>query len=352
MRTDDFDYTLPKELIAQKPVELRDASRLLVLDRNTGDVSHRRFSEITTFLSPSDLLVLNDTRVFPARLYGKKPTGGSVECFLLEMKEEEKGPAFNTQVWSCLLRGRRVGREAELTFSDSLKGRISRVAREKVQSITLFSDRSIEEEIDRIGVVPLPPYIKRPRGEADDPLDRVRYQTVYGRRRGAVAAPTAGLHFTEEILENLREKDIEILYLTLHVGWGSFEPVKKERLEEHEMHREYFILPPETAEGINRARTAGKKIVAVGTTTTRCLEWMAEEDGTLREGAGWVDLFIYPGYRFKVIDKLLTNFHLPRSTLIMLVSAFATRELIMKAYGEAMERKYRFYSYGDAMFIK
>ena len=251
-----------------------------------------------------------------------------------------------------LQRGRRTGETGlELKFSDSLRGRIYRDGNGKVHAITLFSPSDIEEEIERVGHVPLPPYIKRPRDSVDRREDRERYQTVYGIKRGAVAAPTAGLHFTERLLGTLGERGVEVLFLTLHVGLGSFEPVGTEIAEDHRMHREYFDLTRRTADRINSAKSEGRRVVAVGTTTTRCLESRADEEGRLKDGRGWTELFIYPGYRFKIVDRLITNFHLPRSTLLMLVSAFCTRDLIMEAYREAVSLNYRFYSYGDAMFI-
>ncbi|HHW14523.1 MAG TPA: tRNA preQ1(34) S-adenosylmethionine ribosyltransferase-isomerase QueA [Firmicutes bacterium] len=346
MKVADFDYHLPPELIAQTPVEPRDASRLLVVDRATGEFHHRRFREIGEFLAPGDLLVVNDSRVIRARLLGRRaPGGGRVEVFLLRRLAEPG------EVWECLVRpGRRVHPGVSLVFGE---GRLSGSVRgESPGGKRRIAFASAEGDpagwLERLGEVPLPPYITAPLSDGE------RYQTVYARHKGSVAAPTAGLHFTPELLDKLEAQGVRRAALTLHVGLGTFRPVRAETVEEHAMHSEYYELPAETAEAVNAAHGAGKRVVAVGTTACRTLETVARkagENGELAESEGWTDLFIYPGYRFRAIDALLTNFHLPRSTLLMLVSAFAGRDLILRAYAEAIRERYRFYSFGDAMLI-
>nr|WP_326125403.1 tRNA preQ1(34) S-adenosylmethionine ribosyltransferase-isomerase QueA [uncultured Oscillibacter sp.] len=340
MKTSDFYYDLPQELIAQTPIERRDASRLMTLNRSTGETGHYHFYDLPEFLCPGDCLILNDSRVLPARLLGQRlPGGGACEVLLLTDRGE------NT--WECLVRpGRKMLPGARLSFGDGeltaeVTGELAdggRLVRFQYQGIFL-------EVLERLGKMPLPPYIKA------ELRDRERYQTVYSRHTGSAAAPTAGLHFTPELLETIRKKGVEIGYVTLHVGLGTFRPVKEENITDHAMHREYCVLSRETADLINRARAAGGRCVCVGTTSCRTLESWAGEDGHMEARSGWTDIYIYPGYRFKVTDALVTNFHLPESTLIMLVSAFAGRERVLAAYQEAVRERYRFFSFGDAMFL-
>ncbi len=340
MKTSDFYYELPPELIAQTPFERRDGSRLLTLDRETGRTEHRRFYELPELLRPGDCLILNDSRVLPARLLGQRlPGGGACEVLLLIDRGEN--------VWECLVRpGRKLRTGARLTFGDGeLTAEVvgeeaegNRLVRFDYQGIFL-------EVLERLGKMPLPPYIK------EELQDRERYQTVYSKVLGSAAAPTAGLHFTPELLEHIAAKGVGIGYVTLHVGLGTFRPVKEETIEAHPMHSEFCTVPPETAELINRTRAAGGRCICVGTTSCRTLESWAGEDGHMEPRAGWTNIYIYPGYRFKVMDGLITNFHLPESTLVMLVSAFAGREPVLAAYRQAVEERYRFFSFGDAMFI-
>lgn len=364
MRTSDFDYYLPPELIAQTPLARRDQSRLMVVDRSSGEVTHRRFQDIVEFVRAGDCVVLNDTRVIKARLYGtREATGGRVEVLLL--RELEPG------VWEALTRpSRRVRAGDRLIFGGGqamLRGTVlddlgegrRRVLLEVVgekdeggsvgirQVNRRGVNRGIRDVIREIGNVPLPPYIKRPL----PPGFEERYQTVYATREGSAAAPTAGFHFTEEILDSIRQRGAVLAFLTLDIGLGTFRPVKSERVEDHRMHEEFYEIPEECAACINRTRASGGKVLAVGTTSVRAIESAAALDGAVRPGPGSTALFIYPGYRFKVTDMLLTNFHLPRSTLLMLVSAFGGRELILRAYQEAVRERYRFYSFGDAMLI-
>jgi S-adenosylmethionine:tRNA ribosyltransferase-isomerase len=341
-RTADFDFHLPPDRIAQTPAERRDASRLLVVDRSSGELRHRVFADLAEMIPVGDALVLNETRVFPARLVGRKPTGAAAEVFLLHPEAGEE------TLWRALVRpggklkpGRTVEIGPELTVEivDST-GKGDRIVR-------LVTPLPLAEALDRYGEVPLPPYVERHATEAD----RERYQTVFARERGSVAAPTAGLHFTPELLAALEAKGVRIIRLVLHVGLGTFRPVEAEDPAEHRMHSEWFRVPPEAAEALNATRAAGGKVWAVGTTVTRTLESVAGDGGTIHPGEGWTDIFIRPGFRFKVVDRLITNFHLPRSTLLMLVSAFGGYELVMRAYHEAIEQGYRFYSYGDAMAL-
>ncbi len=338
LRVSDFDYELPPERIAQYPADRRDSSRLLELDRRTGETAHHMFPAIVKLLQPGDVLVLNDTRVIPARLLGERPGGGQVELLLLE-------PVEGTR-WRALGRpGRALRPGRTVAFGG---GRlIATVVGEEddgVRVVELEHEGELLPLLEEIGLPPLPPYIDREVEEED----RERYQTVYARRPGAVAAPTAGLHFTEELLDAIRKRGVDIGYVTLHVGLGTFRPVRVERIEDHVMHEEYYEISAETARLINRR---SGRLVAVGTTVTRTLETVAGADGTVHAGAGRTDLFITPGYRFRAVEAMLTNFHLPRSTLIMMVAAFAGRERILAAYREALAAGYRFYSYGDAMFI-
>lgn len=339
MKTGDFNYDLPQELIAQTPLDRRDASRLMLLDKNTGAFEHRHFSELTELLQPGDVLVLNDSRVIPARLLGSRETGGAAELLLLNEKDDGR--------WECLARpGKRLKVGAKVIFGDgALVGIVEEVLEDGNRIVRFEYDGIFLEILERLGRMPLPPYIK------EELKDGERYQTVYSKNLGSAAAPTAGLHFTKEILSALESKGVEICYLTLHVGLGTFRPVKEEEIEEHQMHEEYCIVSPEAAEKVTRAKREGRRIVSCGTTSCRTLEALSEPDGTLREYAGYINIFIYPGYRFKCADALITNFHLPESTLIMLVSALAGRENVLRAYEEAVKQRYRFFSFGDAMFI-
>ena len=334
MKTSDFDYDLPEERIAVRPLPGRQDSRLLVLDRESGSITHRKFLELPGLLGPGDLLVLNDTRVLPARLYGKKPSGAEIEV-LLEEKTGER-------TWKCIARGPK--QNLVVDFGRGLTGTLTKSGGDTWQ--IGFSD-DILSFLDSLGHMPLPPYIKRRADEGD----KTTYQTVYAEREGAIAAPTAGLHFTEELLSEIERRGVGVARVTLHVGAGTFLPVKSEKIEEHRIHSEWREVSPETADMVNDTRSRGGRVVAVGTTVLRSLESAAGEDGTVAPVSGRTDLFVYPGYKFRVTDALVTNFHMPRSTLLMLVSAFAGRELILKSYGAALENGYRFLSYGDAMFI-
>ena len=339
MKTSDFYFDLPPELIAQTPLERRDASRLLALDKTTGETRHMHFYDLPSLLRPGDCLVLNDSRVLPARLIGRRAGGGVCEVLLLIDRGDN--------VWECLVRpGKKLRPGAKVTFGEGelsaeIVGEVeggNRLVRFDYQGIFL-------EILERLGRMPLPPYIK---AELED---GERYQTVYSRAVGSAAAPTAGLHFTQELLEQVKAIGVKVCYITLHVGLGTFRPVKAENLDEHEMHAEYCMIPQETADLINRTKAAGGRVICVGTTSCRTIESWAGKDGRLEASAGWTNIFIYPGYRFKVLDGLVTNFHLPESTLIMLVSALAGRERVLAAYREAVEERYRFFSIGDAMFI-
>ncbi len=334
MKTSDFDYDLPEERIAVRPLPGRQDSRLLVLDRESGTLTHRKFLELPGLLGPGDLLVLNDTRVLPARLYGKKPSGAEIEV-LLEEKTGER-------TWKCIARGPK--QNLVVDFGKGLTGTLAKSGGDTWQ--IEFSD-DVLSFLDSLGHMPLPPYIKRRADEGD----KETYQTVYAEREGAIAAPTAGLHFTEALLSEIERKGIGVARVTLHVGAGTFLPVKSEKIEEHRIHSEWREVSPETADMVNDTRSRGGRVVAVGTTVLRSLESAAGEDGTVAPVSGRTDLFVYPGYKFRVTDALVTNFHMPRSTLLMLVSAFAGRELILKSYAAALGNGYRFLSYGDAMFI-
>jgi len=343
----DFDYVLPPGCIAQRPASVRDRSRLLVLDRDTGAVGHGRFDELDRLLRRGDLLVLNDTRVIPARLSGRKATGGRVEMLLIEPLKTAPRQA----VWRCLLKASRApGPGTTIDLDRGLRAEV--LEREEGEWVVRLEcdEGAIDDRLEQIGSAPLPPYIRR--GEdGPDGADRERYQTVYARRPGAVAAPTAGLHFTDGLLDRLEAEGIERTTLTLHVGPGTFRPVKEERVEDHPMHEERFDLPAEAADAVAAARRRGGRVIAVGTTVVRTLEACASEAGLVTARGGRSALFIYPGFRFGVVDAMITNFHLPRSTLLMLVSAFAGRERVLAAYRQAIETGYRFYSYGDAMLI-
>ena len=340
MKTSDFYYDLPQELIAQTPIEKRDTSRLMTLNRATGEVGHHHFYELPDFLRPGDCLILNDSRVLPARLLGQRlPGGGACEVLLLTDKGDK--------TWECLVRpGRKMRTGAKLSFGNGeltaeVVGEVeggNRLVRFDYEGIFL-------EVLEHLGKMPLPPYIK------EELQDKERYQTVYSKVLGSAAAPTAGLHFTPELLEKIAARGVGVGYVTLHVGLGTFRPVKEEEITDHEMHSEFCTVPPETAELINRTKKSGGRVICVGTTSCRTLESWAAEDGHMEPKSGWTNIYIYPGYRFKVMDGLGTNFHLPESTLIMLVSAFAGREHVLAAYEEAVKERYRFFSFGDAMFI-
>ena len=349
MHIREFDYHLPAELIAHYPIEKRDQSRLMVLHREDKAIEHRFFFEITDYFRPGDVLVLNDTKVMPARLIGKKHSGGRIEVFLLRPQENGR---VDESTWHCLINcSKKPKPHSKIFFHQSLTAEILEEEEESFK-VRFNYEGAFEQVLDRIGITPLPPYIKRMKGcSYDERRDRERYQTVYARSRGAVAAPTAGLHFTSELVDRIKEKGVKLLFLTLHVGWGTFQPVRVERIEEHRMHHEYYLLDSFTAKAINDARRRKARIISVGSTTTRSLEYAANGQGMIKPGRGYTDLFIYPGYHFKVADILITNFHLPRSTLLMLASAFAGKAFILEAYREAIKRGYRFYSYGDAMLI-
>ncbi len=344
----DYSYDLPEALIAQAPVRERDQSRLFCLDRSTGTAIHRRFSDICDMLSPSDLLVANNTEVIPARLTGRKETGGRVEALILSCDGAENGD----RTVPCLLNAsKRLKPGAKILFGTDISARVADFS-DGAYAIEFLNGHSCHEVLYEIGAMPLPPYIRRKRGTAPGCDDRRAYQTVYASQKGAVAAPTAGLHFSKELLDRLADRGVKRAEITLHVGYGTFLPVRESDIRNHRMHAERFYIPEAAAEAVNAARRAGGRIVAVGTTCVRTLEYASRPNGTVAAGTGSCDLFIYPGYEFKVVDALITNFHLPESTLLMLVSAFAGRERILAAYREAVERQYRFYSYGDAMFIE
>lgn len=340
MNKSDFDFYLPDELIAQTPLEKRDNSRLLHLDKNTGKIEHKHFYDIKQYVRPGDCLVLNDSRVLPARLIGTRPTGGAVELVLLKN--------LGDNCWECLSRpGRKTKPGQELIFGN---GELTAVVQDLTQGgnrIVKFNYKGIFLEIlERLGKMPLPPYIK------EELQDSERYQTVYSKELGSAAAPTAGLHFTKELLSEIEDMGVSICCVTLHVGLGTFRPVKAENIEDHDMHSEFCIIPEDTAKTVNDTKKAGGRVIAVGTTSCRTLESFTTDDGVLQATSGWTNIFIYPGYKFKCIDALITNFHLPESTLIMLVSALAGRECILNAYKTAVNEKYRFFSFGDAMFIE
>ncbi|WP_312461000.1 tRNA preQ1(34) S-adenosylmethionine ribosyltransferase-isomerase QueA [Proteiniclasticum sp.] len=341
MKVEDFYFDLPEELIAQHPLEKRDSSRLLVLDKKTGEINHQHFGDLPDFLKKGDVLVLNDTRVIPARLLGvKEDTEGKIEFLLLNRKMLD--------TYECLAKpGKRARKGAKFTFGEGLlKAEVLDVLENGNRIVKFFYDGVFEEILDRLGEMPLPPYIK------EKLEDRERYQTVYSREEGSAAAPTAGLHFTKELLDKLQSMGVQTAFLTLHVGLGTFRPVKVESVENHDMHEEFYSLDAKNAEIINNAKNEGRRIISVGTTSTRTLETIADEKGFVREASGYTKIFIYPGYHFKCVDCLITNFHLPESTLIMLVSALAGQENVMSAYRTAVKEKYRFFSFGDSMLIK
>ncbi len=341
MKTSDFYYDLPQELIAQTPLERRDSSRLMVLSRKNGEIRHQHFFDLPEHLRPGDTLVLNDSRVLPARLYGHRvPTGGAVELLLL--KDVGNGK------WECLARpGRKLKPGAEVSFGEGeLTATIAEDLQEGKKIVQFHYEGIFLEILERLGKMPLPPYIK------EELQNGERYQTVYSRVTGSAAAPTAGLHFTRELLEKIQSMGVDIAYVTLHVGLGTFRPVSAEEVTDHHMHSEFCMISKETADLLNETHRRGGRIVCVGTTSCRTLESFAKENGTFEESSGWTDIFIYPGYRFKAMDALVTNFHLPESTLVMLVSAFAGRENILNAYNTAVQERYRFFSFGDAMLIE
>lgn len=340
MKRQDFYFELPEELIAQDPLEDRSGSRLLVVDKETGEVSHHIFKEIIDYLEPGDCLVLNDTKVIPARLIGaKEDTGGKIEVLLLKRREDH--------IWETLVKpGRKARCGTRISFGDGmLTGEVVEIAEEGNRLIRFEYEGIFEEILDRLGQMPLPPYITH------QLEDKNRYQTVYAKHTGSAAAPTAGLHFTPELLKAIEEKGVDIAEVTLHVGLGTFRPVKTENILEHHMHSEYYRIEEEAAEKINRAKEKGNRVICVGTTSCRTIESAADEKGRLRACSGWTDIFIYPGYQFRVLNCLITNFHLPESTLIMLVSALAGREHVLEAYEEAVRERYRFFSFGDAMLV-
>ena len=339
LKTSDFDFYLPEELIAQTPLEKRDNSRLLTLDKVSGEIEHHHFYELPNYLRSGDCLVLNNSRVLPARLIGHRPTGGVCEVLLLVDKGDN--------LWECLVRpGRKLKPGAEVIFGEGqLRATIEAEVEDGKRLVRFHYQGIFLEILEQLGKMPLPPYIK------EELQDNERYQTVYSKVNGSAAAPTAGLHFTPELLEQIQGMGVKICYVTLHVGLGTFRPVKAEDITEHEMHSEFCMISQETADIINETKRNGGRVICVGTTSCRTVESFAEEDGTMRERSGWTNIFIFPGYRFKVLDALVTNFHLPQSTLIMLVSALAGREKVLNAYDEAVRERYRFFSFGDAMFL-
>ncbi len=340
MKTDDFDFYLPEELIAQTPLEKRDSSRMLVLDKKTGSIEHKHFSDIVDLLTPNDVLVLNDTKVIPARLIGvKEETNAVIEILMLK--------DLGNNVWECLSKpAKRVKEGTIIKFSDKLSAKCVKVKDEGIREFELIYNGILYEILDELGEMPLPPYIH------EKLKDKDRYQTVYAKNIGSAAAPTAGLHFTDELLKKIEDKGIELYYVTLHVGLGTFRPVNVEDVTKHKMHSEFYQMSKEVADGLNKAKKEGKRIISVGTTSTRTLETIMGLYGEFKECSGSTEIFIYPGYEFKAIDALITNFHLPKSTLIMLVSALAGKDHILNAYNEAVKEKYRFFSFGDSMFIK
>lgn len=339
MKTRDFYYDLPEELIAQTPLERRDSSRLMVLNKENGEVTHRHFYNIMEYLQPGDCLVLNNSRVLPARLIGHRPTGGAIEVLLLK--------DLGNKCWECLCKpGKKMQVGNSVIFGDGELTATVRQVQETGNRIIEFHYEGIFlEHLERLGKMPLPPYIKA------ELSDQERYQTVYSKEVGSAAAPTAGLHFTEELLDKIRAKGVKTAFVTLHVGLGTFRPVKAEDILEHHMHSELCMMDAQTAEILNETRRNGGRIICVGTTSCRTLESLAGEDGSFSAGSKWTEIFIYPGYRFKAMDALITNFHLPESTLVMLVSAFAGRDKVLNAYAEAVKERYRFFSFGDAMFV-
>ncbi len=341
MKLTDFNYDLPEELIAQDPLEKRSDSRLMVVGREDGSITHKHFYDIIDYLNPGDCLVINDTKVIPARLMGvKEDTGASIEVLLLKRKEEK--------IWETLVKpGKKMKVGARVVFGDGLlTGEVVDIVEEGNRLIRFEYEGIWEELLDQLGQMPLPPYITH------QLQDKNRYQTVYAEHEGSAAAPTAGLHFTKELLQQIKDKGVDIAHVTLHVGLGTFRPVKVDNILDHHMHSEFYIVDQEAADKINAAKARGNQVISVGTTSTRTIESVADENGFMRAASGWTDIFIYPGYQFKVVDSLITNFHLPESTLLMLVSALSTRENMLHAYEVAVQEQYRFFSFGDAMFIQ
>lgn len=341
MKTDDFDFDLDESLIAQHPIKNRDESRLMVMDRSSGEISHKKFYDIIDFLNPGDVLVLNDTRVIPARLFGNRPgKDEKIEVLLVQRGDDN--------VWETLVKpGKKMKLGSKISFGNGLlKGEVVDINEEGNRFVKFYYEGIFEEILDELGNMPLPPYI------TEKLEDKERYQTVYAKHEGSAAAPTAGLHFTKELLKKIEEKGVVVKFVTLHVGLGTFRPVKVDDVEKHNMHSEMYIMPKDTADAINEAKKNGNNVIAVGTTCIRTLESVHKKHGDVREDSGWTDIFIYPGFEFKVVDSLITNFHLPKSTLLMLVSAFSTKENILRAYDIAVKERYRFFSFGDAMFIK
>ncbi|SMC21206.1 S-adenosylmethionine--tRNA ribosyltransferase-isomerase [Clostridium acidisoli DSM 12555] len=341
MQLKDFDFDLPEELIAQHPAAKRDECRLMILDKESGSIEHKVFKDVINYLNPGDCLVMNDTRVIPARLIGtKEGSGGKMEFLLLKRIDKDH--------WETLVKpGKKAKIGARFEFGEGhLKAEVTEIKEEGNRIVRFEYEGIFEEILDRLGEMPLPPYI------TEKLEDKEQYQTVYSKNEGSAAAPTAGLHFTNELLDKIRAKGIKTVFLTLHVGLGTFRPVKVEKIEEHHMHSEFYIMSKDTADIINETKAKGGKVFSVGTTSTRTLETIADENGLVKESSGWTDIFIYPGYKYKVVDGLITNFHLPESTLIMLVSALSDREKIMNAYEVAVNERYRFFSFGDAMFIR
>ncbi len=341
MNVSEFDFELPQELIAQDPLEERSSSRLLVLHKDTGKTEHKRFRDLKSYLRKGDCLVINDTKVIPARLHGvREETGANIEVLLLKRREKD--------VWETLVKpGKKARPGTRLSFGNGLlRGTVTDVVEDGNRLIRFSYEGIFEEILDQLGQMPLPPYITH------ELKDKTRYQTVYAKHDGSAAAPTAGLHFTKELLKEIEDMGVVIAHVTLHVGLGTFRPVKAENILDHHMHSEFYMVEEEEAEKINRAKRAGGRIICVGTTSCRTVESAAGEDGILKPGSGWTDIFIYPGYRFRILDCLVTNFHLPESTLVMLVSALAGREQVLSAYEEAVREKYRFFSFGDAMYIE
>ncbi|MBM4332242.1 MAG: tRNA preQ1(34) S-adenosylmethionine ribosyltransferase-isomerase QueA [Deltaproteobacteria bacterium] len=366
MNLQDFDYHLPRRLIAQHPLDKRDHSRLMVLSRRTGAIEHRIFTDLPEYLEPGDVLAINETKVLPVRLIGKKQSGGKVELILVrKIGRDEEGERFHEVLnrdpgeneehaseWECLVKNSgRLREHTLLIISDNLQGEFRKRVPSGLWRVRLKSEGNLEKKLREIGFPPLPPYIRRNGDRKMRDQDLQRYQTVYAREEGAIAAPTAGLHFTESLLDEIRGKGVSIFPLILHVGVGTFLPVKQKEVEKHRLEPEFFNIPPKTAQAVNQARASGKRVVAVGTTVTRALESGVDAGGKIRAKRGETSLFVIPGFTFRAVDGLITNFHLPRSTLMMLVSALGGKEFIMAAYQEAVKKNYRFYSYGDAMLI-
>ena len=340
MKTNEFDYNLPEELIAQHPTKNRDEARMMVLDKNTGDREDKYFYDIIDYLQAGDVLVMNDTRVIPARLFGHRPEKEEkIEVFLLTNTEGPK--------WEVLVRpGKKMKIGTEVIFSEELSCKVLEIKEDGNRIVEFYYEGIFNEILDRLGNMPLPPYIKEKLKDNED------YQTVYSKNPGSVAAPTAGLHFTKELLEKIEAKGIKLAYLTLNVGLGTFRPVNEDEITDHKMHSEFYTLSEETAEILNEAKKEGRRIIAVGTTSIRTLEAVYQKNGKICADSGWTDIFIYPGFEFKVVDAIITNFHLPKSTLIMLIAAFTSKDIILNAYNDAVSKKYRFFSFGDCMFIK